>query len=139
MTANGITHISEGNETEIIPLSAWMKEKMIYNSLRNLKTFKLYLLWKPIKYWRFYVRINRFKRLRSNALTFNMLSHKLFYPHIVTISGILYDYVNVVRKYLLPFKMQQKLRLKEFDKLCKDNNEVLKNEYSNSIKKYHIY
>lgn len=65
MSSIGITFISYGSPSECIPLSAFMRQGMIFKILRNIPYFKYYLHRKIFNNWKENVRYNLYLKQRD--------------------------------------------------------------------------
>jgi dynein heavy chain len=73
MSSAGIVHICPGEPSDCIPLSAWMRQGMMFKILRNIPFYKAYLHRKAFSAWRDNVRFQLFAKQRKK------LAERMFY------------------------------------------------------------
>ena len=144
MSANGVTQICEDGSTSSIPLDRWANESSHFTSLRKLKFFALYYLWKPFIQWKVYIMNMRFETISKGIMNTPFFSNAGFAKTQQTIAM---DFVDVhkkiflgdvVRKYLLSFKPQSQFIISDFNDVSNENHKLLVElytEYINMISK----
>jgi len=128
MSANGVTHMMPDGNTESIPLDRWSKESSIFKSIRKLRTFSLFFFWKPFRIWRNFVMRQRYDQLTDTIMTHSFFNNYAFYQTALVILQESSD--DLLRKLLLSFHSQKKYSLDDFVRICRMNNEKLKEEYN---------
>ncbi|RYG64392.1 hypothetical protein EON64_14090, partial [archaeon] len=73
MSSAGIVHVCPGEPSDCIPLSAWMRQGMMFKILRNIPFYKTYLHRKAFNAWKDNVRYLLFTKQRKK------LVDRLFY------------------------------------------------------------
>ena len=69
ISANGVVHMESGNNSEVTSLSEWIREKSIYESLCEMRTFKFSLVFLMFRTWRKSVRQKLYHQVSpSNSL-----------------------------------------------------------------------
>ena len=70
MSPSGLVHVRKGEPSEFVPLASWMRQSALFNMLRSIRFYKLYLHTKCFNIWRSNVRyklyVNQRKKLASN-------------------------------------------------------------------------
>jgi dynein heavy chain, axonemal len=83
MSPAGIVHVCPGEPSECTPLSAWMRQGMMFKILRNIPFYKFFLHRKMFTVWRENVRFLFFAKQRRK------LSDRLFYARRTASESIL--------------------------------------------------
>jgi dynein heavy chain, axonemal len=83
MSSAGIVHVCPGEPSECIPLSAWMRQGMMFKILRNIPFYKTYLHRKAFSVWRDNVRYLLFSKQRKKIVD------RLFYAKTNACKSIL--------------------------------------------------
>ena len=130
MSANGIVHVLESGETEQMTLDRWAKEESLYKSIRKLRTFNQYLMWKPLRVWRNFVMRQRYQQIYTSIVNYPLYYSLSFASASVAVSSLMNTFEEIILRSLLCFFPQRKYKIKEFISLAKSNLDVLNQEYS---------
>jgi len=133
MSANGVTHVTPSGFTEHITLDRWAKEESIYKSIRKLKTFQYYLVWKPFRVWKNFITQQHYLETLSKILLYPVFYNPSFASASVAIASLVEESDRIVGDYLLTFSPTKKYHLKQFLEITQDNLESLQKEYSQFI------
>lgn len=100
MSSAGIVHVAPGEPSDCTPLSAWMRQGMMFKIIRNIPFYKFFLHRKMFTAWKENVRFLLFTKQRKK------LTDRLFYARKSSSSSIL-----SVKKCLLEIQNVQLLNL----------------------------
>ena len=134
MSATGVTHIHPNGATENISLDRWANESSHFLTLKKLKLFKFYFIWKPFRIWKNFVMRQRYNQITDKVMRFSFMNNFVFYQTSIDFLKDTPD--SIIIKYLLAFQSQKKFTIEEFHQAETDNRQILSeayNEYLNSI------
>lgn len=94
MSPAGIVHIHPTEPSECVPLSTWLKQGMMFNILRNIRFYKLFLHRKMFLTWRANVRFQQYLKKRKRVAEKLFLTKKTSSKPILAIKGCLMDVQN---------------------------------------------
>ena len=100
MSPAGIVHVSPSDPSECIPLSTWMRQGMMFNILRNIRFYKLFLHRKMFQTWRANVRFQQYSRQRKRV------AERLFLTRKTSSKSIL-----IIKKHLMGIQNMNILQL----------------------------
>lgn len=135
MSASGVTHIDEFGNTENTTLDRWAKEESSYLSIKKLKTFRLYFLWKPLRVWKNFVQQMHFQEKLSLLVKQTFFYHISFSKVATTVSILISASDSIVTKFLLPFEASKKFTVFEFNQYSQWNFEELQKQHKKLIDK----
>lgn len=95
MSPAGIVHVCPSEPSECIPLSTWMRQGMMFNILRNIRFFKLFLHRKMFQTWRANVRFHQYSKQRKRVAEKLFLTRKTSSKPILAIKRYLMDLQNM--------------------------------------------
>ena len=75
----GVLHVKPEGESELVSLGQWYREAVVFRTLRKIKYFRTYLIFKAFVTWKKNVKLLRFLKLRKEIKD----SHLLGVPHIL--------------------------------------------------------
>ena len=95
MSPAGIVHVCPNEPSECIPLSTWMRQGMMFNILRNIRFYKLFLHRKMFQTWRANVRFQQYSRQRKRVAERLFLTRRTSSKPILSIKRYLMDVQNM--------------------------------------------
>jgi len=135
MSASGVTHVLPDGTTSIVSLDQWANESSIFNRLRMLKVFNLYLYWKPFRIWRVFNTRRRYDEMNLMICSNPIFTQKGFFEAKMIICQTYVDLENklniheLLKKYLLSFQPQSKYGISTFMSIVEENNKYLSSVY----------
>ena len=141
MSGDGVSHIYEDGTTENTPLPKWANEASNFASLRKLKLFALYPLWKPFIQWKVYIMNMRYDIISQyiqKAPYFHNIGFAQTQMNIILTyldSHQKYFLEDVVKKYLLAFKPQSQYVIPAFNEKTNENGTTLFRMYNDYVLK----
>ena len=102
MSATGVTHIYPNGATENLSLDRWANESSHFLTLRKLKLFKFYFIWKPFRIWKHFVMRQRYNQITDKVMKFSFMNNFVFYQTAIDFLKDPPD--SIIIKYLLPFQ-----------------------------------
>jgi len=129
MSASGVTHVLPDGSTDTYTLDEWSREDSIYQSLRKLRVFQQYNLWKPIRIWRNYLINQRFHKLVSGVTCHPFFRNRLFFTESLSVYFSQEDPIQFLRDHLLCFNVSRKYQIKQFEEKNQENKKILKKKY----------
>jgi hypothetical protein len=135
MSATGVTHVFADGTTETVSLDLWAQETSIYNSIRKLKFFALFYLWKQFRVWRNFVMQSRFTHLDNQVVYHPFFRDKAFFSRSLIIHDLQTRLYTMLHNLLLAFTGQRKFTLFEFEATNHANIERLKMKFDKFLGK----
>ncbi|OHS97076.1 Dynein heavy chain family protein [Tritrichomonas foetus] len=133
MSASGVTHVEPDGTTDHISLDIWAKEESIFKAIRKLKTFQNYMLWKPLRLWKYFIMERRYNEIADDVIDKPIFYNECFTSATVAVSMLLEKSDEIISNKLHCFYPARKYTMDEFRKLCESNLNSLKDEYSDFI------
>ena len=78
MSATGVVNIRHGQPTEVVTLSAFMREASLFNVISRIKFFSRYLVFKSFVQWRRNIRTKLFCQVRRRVARSFFVANKAF-------------------------------------------------------------
>lgn len=126
MSTHGVTRITKDGVSENMSLEQWSKEQSIYESIRKLRFFSAFRLWCPFMYWKNFVTKARYQ---SKVLEFAKISHfrnrEFFACKIQIVKGVK-KLTDNLGEYLLNIQSQKMYSMSQFENVCTERREKLK-------------
>lgn len=116
MSSAGIVHIIPGQPSECMELSAWLRQSMFFNILRNIPFYKYYLHAKAFTIWKENVRFLLFSKQRKR------ISDKYFFARKTSCDPLI-----EIKKHLLEI---QNVKLLHLELKCCDKNTFMEQQNS---------
>ncbi|OHT01147.1 Dynein heavy chain family protein [Tritrichomonas foetus] len=135
MSASGVTHIEENGNTETFTLDKWAKDESAYKSIRKLRTFRLYFLWKPYRVWKNFVQQMHYQETRSILLREPLLYNVYLSKASIAVSKLMVKSDSIINSFILAFYTSKKYTPAEFIFISESNIDKLKTKYKNLIEK----
>ena len=120
MSPAGIVHVVPGETCEVLPLSAWMRQGMLFRILRNISFYKYFLHRRAFSAWRDNVRYQLFVKQRK------AVGARLFMARKTTSGAIM-----LVKKHLMNV---QNVRLLYLDGSTIEKEEFTEQQTQNCVK-----
>ena len=134
MSATGVTHYFDQDNTETIPLDQWSQEASTFQSIRKLKFFAQYFFWKSFKIWKQFVMFQRYGGISTKIVDCPHFRNTKFFQGIVDDSFKISTLDPLIGQYLLSFNSQAGYPIEVFESKTKHNLENLRAEYTVYIK-----
>lgn len=137
MSADGIQMVNADGTTFSQSLDRWASEKSHFISLRKLKFFSLYYVWKPFLLWKVYIMKMRYQIFSKNIASKPVVINTGFAQTTMKILEIYVDphkklYLDeVIKRFLLIFKPQSQYIIPNFKAKQDDNFQTLTQYYRN--------
>lgn len=95
MTSDGIVSISPTEQSDCLPLSVWMKQKLDFSHLRSIPFFKYYLHRKIFTIWFENIKYQLYMKQRKKVMDKLFIARKTTNPAILAVKRHLRDVRNV--------------------------------------------
>ena len=103
MSASGVVHVHGGGEApEFIPLGTWLRELSVYNLMRQLRVFRLYLPRKMFRIWRNAAHRNAFDRARERLEASFFFAKPLFCTALMDAKRHVHEITSVSLLSVMP-------------------------------------
>ncbi|EAY07547.1 Dynein heavy chain family protein [Trichomonas vaginalis G3] len=137
MSADGIQIVGSDGTTFSQSLHQWASEKSHFISLRKLKFFSMYYIWKPFTLWKVYIMKMRYQVFTKAIATKPIVLNTGFAQTTMKILEIFVDqhkklYLDeVIKRFLLIFRAQSQFIIPNFKSKTEDNFSTLSAFYRN--------
>lgn len=133
MSANGVTHVDVEGNTEHFSLDTWAREESIFKSIRKLKFFQNYYIWKPLRLWRCFIMKQRFNEILDRVIDQPTYYNASFPSVSIAFSVFKEKLDKIIMSKLLCLYSTKKYEIDEFTKQCETNLASLKDEFTDFI------
>jgi hypothetical protein len=135
MSASGVTRVDPDSNTEVTSLDQWAKEESIYKSIRKLKTFNRYLLWKPVRVWRDFVQAQHYKEKRLLVVARPAYYNDRFPECQLQIAGLIETGRTMMQSLIVPITISKKYTIADFHTLCANELQELADSYEMTMER----
>jgi dynein heavy chain len=91
LSASGVVHMHMGQPSEVVSLSAFMKEAALFNTISKIKFFSRYIILKAFAQWRRNIRAKLFCETRRKMCRHFFISKNSFCGSLIGIKKIAMD------------------------------------------------
>jgi len=91
MSVRGITHYQDGISVDFATLDQWERELQLYSSLKGLRVFRMYKLWKSFRLWKRAVNQAKFSKARESLKRNLFLLSPVFQKPLQRFHCLCYD------------------------------------------------
>eukprot|EP00760_Papus_ankaliazontas_P005952 PhM_4_TR1281/c1_g1_i2/m.7199/K10408/DNAH; dynein heavy chain, axonemal len=95
VSASGVVHMKPGQASEVVPLSDWMRESMIFNVLTRIRFFRNYLVLKTFSQWIRNVRFKLYCETRRKLCKKLFISKNTFAASTIELNKMAYELYTV--------------------------------------------
>jgi hypothetical protein len=131
MSADSVTSVNPDGDTENLPLDRWEREASIFQSLRKLRTFKMFFMWKPFRIWRNFVMKQHYDEMTQRVMHYSFYNNFIFFSTTIQMHSESPD--PILKNHLLCFTPQRKYRMDTFNEMIQKNTEMLNEEYNDYL------
>ena len=133
MTATGITHVQKNGDTDNMTLDQWSRESFIFTTLKKIKFFKFYLIWKQFNYWKSYIKSDSFEANKKKVLSYPLFNDNFFFQSLFKVQSYRNDLEIKIPILLSSYTISKKYDLKEYIFTNQQNWETVKTDYLSII------
>eukprot|EP00968_Pinguiococcus_pyrenoidosus_P011503 scaffold926_cov248-Pinguiococcus_pyrenoidosus.AAC.16 len=95
MSPSGLVHIQAGEPSEFVPLADWMRQSTLFNMLRSMRFFRVYLHTKCFNLWKSNVRYKLYCRQRRIVADRLFIGKDSFCGGILKLKDHMFEVENV--------------------------------------------
>lgn len=129
MSASGVTKMDLNGATETWTLDQWAKEETVYKAIREMRTFKHFMLWKAVRKWKAFAQEQSYGCRKVDVFECPQFYHKLYPMCTMQVTDLIEKGEKIVKSHLLSIYSTRKYLIEDFKRISATNMEDMTREY----------